>query len=276
LAFFAFLMRPIVQLDVAEACELKGLLFDLDDTLLSSGKLKEAAYASLFRLAESGLTLIALTGRPSGWGLVLAQLWPVRGVISENGAFAHFRDGERIVACDTATPEVRALRRLKLASLMAGLRKAVPTLPDTDDAPGRITDHTLDIGEYNQASLPEIEAARTYAQAHGARTTRSSVHLHITFDQMDKATGAIHFLSGLGYDSTEILRHFAFIGDSENDAPCFAAFRSTIGVRNLRGRFSVLPRYQTESPQGGGFTEAAQHLERQRANLIPDPRRSHS
>jgi HAD superfamily hydrolase (TIGR01484 family) len=262
-----FAMRPLADLKADEACHLKGLLFDFDDTLLSSGELHEEAYRALFTLQRSGLLLIGLTGRPSSWGQVLAQLWPVRGVISENGAFAHFREGERIRAWDPVSPAVRASRRARLEEIAKQIHMAVPKLPDTDDANGRTTDHTFDIGEFNHASPLEIETASGIATAAGARTTRSSVHLHVTFDAMDKATGAVHFLRRLGYDSTEILRRFAFIGDSENDAPCFAAFRTTIGVKNLRGRFSLLPRYQTSARMGDGFVEATKHLERLRTPL---------
>lgn len=258
-------MQPLSELTLAEASGLCGLLFDLDDTVLTSGELLETTYASLFRLHASGLVLVGLTGRPASWGQVLAQLWPVRGVISENGAFAHFREGERVLAIDPVPPEVRAERRTRLRQLVRSIQGVLPTLPDSDDAGGRVTDHTFDIGEFNRAAPEEIETARGYAAARGARTTRSSVHLHVTFDAMDKATGAVHFLKRLGYDSTDILRRFAFIGDSENDAPCFASFRTTIGVRNLRGQFSLLPRFQTEAPMGHGFEEAAFHLTRLRS-----------
>jgi HAD superfamily hydrolase (TIGR01484 family) len=258
-------MRPLTELSSEEALTLKGLLFDLDDTFLSSGELREATYSALFRLHESGLLLIGLTGRPASWGQVLAQLWPVRGVISENGAYAHFREGERVLALDPLSPPVRAQRRARLAVIASAVRRVVPTLPDSDDANGRLTDHTFDIGEFNRAAPDEIREARNFAAAQGARTTQSSVHLHITLDTWDKATGAVHFLTRLGFDSTSILRQFAFIGDSENDASCFASFRTTIGVKNLRGHFSVLPRFQTEAPMGRGFEEASRHLTRLRS-----------
>ena len=48
--------------------------------------------------------------------------------------------------------------------------------------------------------------------------------------------------------------HFAYIGDSENDSACFAAFRVTIGVANFKGRPTVPPRYVTQHAMGAGVT----------------------
>lgn len=47
---------------------IRGVLFDLDDTLLSHGVLTEEAYSALWLLRRHGLRLVAVTGRPSGWG----------------------------------------------------------------------------------------------------------------------------------------------------------------------------------------------------------------
>jgi len=271
-------MLAISHISTDEAQGLKGLFFDLDDTFLSDGHMSEAAFTTLFRLKQAGLALIALTGRPSRWGEILAQLWPVEAVISENGALAHFKNGARIELSDPLPPLDRRERQRRLSDVVAQVRSAVPSLPPSDDAQGRLSDFTFDIGEFNHATPGEVELATRTAEQAGARTTRSSVHLHVTFDQADKATGAVHFLTARGFDSTQILRRFAFIGDSQNDAACFAAFRTTIGVRNLRGKFSILPRYQTHSSKSQGFVEAAEALLRQRGSgdrSQPPPKDSH-
>ena len=59
-------MLPLARLTADEARRLRGVIFDLDDTLLDHGALGEAAYSALFRLRASGLRLIACTGRPAG------------------------------------------------------------------------------------------------------------------------------------------------------------------------------------------------------------------
>ena len=56
-------------------------------------------------------------------------------------------------------------------------------------------------------------------------------------------------------------RHYAFIGDSENDASCFAEFETTIAVANwTKGSWGPGPRYVTSQPMGSGFAEAARVL----------------
>jgi hypothetical protein len=70
-------MLPLSRLERDEARSLEGLLFDLDDTLLDHGLLSVEAYSALHRLSGAGLRLLAVTGRPAGWGDVLARQWPV-------------------------------------------------------------------------------------------------------------------------------------------------------------------------------------------------------
>jgi hydroxymethylpyrimidine pyrophosphatase-like HAD family hydrolase len=95
----------------------------------------------------------------------------------------------------------------------------------------------------------------------GARWTQSSVHLHATFDPDDKASGVLRFCAReLGEPPSAAPHRFAFVGDSGNDAPCFAAFHSTFGVANVRAsvpRLSVPPRYVAQAAMGDGFAEIA-------------------
>jgi HAD superfamily hydrolase (TIGR01484 family) len=253
-------MQHISQLPSAAARSLEGLFFDLDDTFLDNGKVTEAAYAALFRLKESGLRLIALTGRPAAWGELVARMWPVEAAIAENGAVAHVQKGTRVTLIDSVDADERARRRTLLAELVSAALQHFPELVPADDVGGRITDFTFDIGEHLQAKEETILAAREFAQRAGARTTRSSVHLHFTFDRADKATGALSYLLRTGGDPTRGRQRFAFIGDSDNDAAGFAAFSHAVGVHNLRGHFSIPPRYLTDGTSSEGFVEFAQIL----------------
>ncbi len=85
--------------------------------------------------------------------------------------------------------------------------------------------------------------------------------MHISFDRADKAAGVVRLIHTLNEgEPSAILSSYAFIGDSENDASCFAAFRHSIGVRNLSGRPTVTPRFLNTRERGAGFVEAAQAL----------------
>ena len=66
-------MKPASQFPATAARGLAGVLFDLDDTVLDRGRLSVGALTALYRLAEAGLILVGVTGRPAGWGQVLAR-----------------------------------------------------------------------------------------------------------------------------------------------------------------------------------------------------------
>jgi len=250
-------MLPIEQLAEHEARSLRVLLFDLDDTLLTDGTLEESAYSALFRLRESGLALVAVTGRPLAWGAVLARQWPVLGVVAENGAVACARGKDGLEVTDFGHAE-RSSRRARLLDIVGAVRSEFPELRPSDDVSGRLTDFTFDVGEHERVPRATIVAVQGYARGLGARTVASSVHVHVTLEGLDKATGAARFLSlRLGMDPTECRVQAGFIGDSENDAPCFCAFRTTLGVANLRGTPTVPPRFITTAAKGAGFAEAA-------------------
>lgn len=257
-------MIPLAKLTPEEASRIDGLLFDLDDTLLSHGRLEEAAYASLFAMKRAGLRLVAVTGRPSGWGEVLARQWPVDGVVTENGGISVFREGNHVVRVDVCSPEERRSRRVRLGRIVESVRSVVPEVRLSDDVDARVSDVTWDVGE--RVKLPEDRVALLVDEirANGARTTRSSVHVHASFDPHDKASGVVAFLAHrFGEDAGRALSRYAYVGDSGNDAPCFSAFRVTVGVANVRtalGRLPVPPRFVTSGERGTGFCELSHTL----------------
>jgi hypothetical protein len=255
-------VKPLVDLGTAEARRLRGVLFDLDDTFLSHGVLTRVAYDALWSLREAGLSLVAVTGRPSGWGEILVRQWPIDGCVTENGAVHLVRRGRAVVRDDASPPDERREKRARLAQLVERVRAVVPEAQLSDDVGFRLSDVTWDVGEL--VTLPEDRIALIVGEIEraGAAWTRSSVHLHATYDADDKATGAIRFLSReLGErDAGSAVVRYAFLGDSGNDAACFAAFRTTFGVANVRasaGRLSVTPRYVASRDMGEGFAEIA-------------------
>ena len=254
-------MRPISALPGLLPNHLRGLLFDLDDTLLDHSRLSEAAYSALFRLREAGFECYAVTGRPAGWASVLVNQWPIQGAVAENGAIAFFSDPGGLRTLDSVPEPERQRRQQALAALCLDIRHEFPELVPTDDVPLRRTDFTFDIGEHQLVSADRVAAVRKFAEARGASTLASSVHVHVSFDRVDKASGVVRLIHRLtALDSSAILSRYAFIGDSENDASCFAAFRHSIGVRNLSGRPTVPPRFITQRERGAGFVEAARAL----------------
>jgi hypothetical protein len=252
-------VRPLSLLAAGEARRLAGLIFDLDDTLLDHGALTEAAYGALFRLRASGLRLIACTGRPAGWGEVLQRQWPLDATVVENGALAF--------VTRRATPVGGAERRARRAGLLELAAEIVERFPETalaDDNDARRTDVTLDIGEHRQVGVVTVQTIRALARERGVRTLASSIHLHLTLEADDKASGTLRLLGQqFGEDATAARSRYAFAGDSANDAAAFAAFHTTFGVANvashLRG-LTVPPRYLADASMGLGFAEIAARL----------------
>jgi HAD superfamily hydrolase (TIGR01484 family) len=254
-------VKPIAELDRTIARNLVGVLFDLDDTLLDHGELTEVAYAALCRLHESGLRLMAVTGRPSGWGEILTNLWPLDGMVTENGTIAVLERGRTVEIVDEVDPETRARRCALRDALVSDIRRHFPAICPALDVHLRRADYTFDIGETRTVASSDVDRVEAFARARGARTVRSSVHLHVCYDGSDKASGAIRaIVRAFGQDATTARARFAFIGDSENDEPAFNAFLTTAGVSNLRGRPTLPPRYRTTAERGRGFAEFAHRI----------------
>lgn len=264
-------MRPLTALQAEEARRLAGVVFDLDDTVLDHGVLGEAAYAALFRMRDAGLRLVACTGRPAGWGEVLARQWPVDAVVVENGAVAFVVEPEsrpgsarRLAVVDPLPAAERRARRGALLALAEEILARFPEAALADDNDARRTDVTLDVGEHRRVPAEQIREIRAMARARGVRTLVSSIHLHLTLETDDKATGTIRLLvDHFAEDATSARARHAFVGDSANDAAAFAAFRLTFGVRNVQGHLhglTVPPRYLASAPMGAGFAEVARRI----------------
>ena len=80
-------MSPLADFSPKHRAGIRGLLFDIDDTLTTEGRLTAEAYAAVEALKNAGLIVVPITGRPAGWCDHIARMWPVDGVIGENGAF---------------------------------------------------------------------------------------------------------------------------------------------------------------------------------------------
>jgi hydroxymethylpyrimidine pyrophosphatase-like HAD family hydrolase len=89
-------MKPIKQLPNAVKKKIRYVLADIDDTLTLNGRLPAVVFAAMERLKTAGIRIVPITGRPAGWCDHIARMWPVDGLVGENGAF-YFRydDGQR-------------------------------------------------------------------------------------------------------------------------------------------------------------------------------------
>ena len=115
-----------------ELCRgLKGILFDIDDTFTFRGRIHPEPFSAMWEAREAGRLILPITGRPAGWADHIARMWPVDGVVGENGAFYFCFDRtekrlkRHFVVEDSAR---REHNRNRLKALFKELQKAYPTI----------------------------------------------------------------------------------------------------------------------------------------------------
>ncbi|MBW2469687.1 MAG: HAD family hydrolase, partial [Deltaproteobacteria bacterium] len=88
-------MKPIEKMSTAIKKRIRYILADIDDTLTLNGRLPAAVFGAMERLQTAAIRMIPITGRPAGWCDHIARMWPVDGVVGENGAFYFYYDGNQ-------------------------------------------------------------------------------------------------------------------------------------------------------------------------------------
>jgi len=150
-------MRPLSEFGLHARRAIRGVFADIDDTLTTEGRLTAEAYGALERLKRAGLLMIPITGRAAGWCDHIARMWPVDGVVGENGAFYFRYDPERRVMQRRFVDEAqtRADNHARLIEIGAGIVKAVPGSAIAGDQQYRETDLAIDFCE-NVPRLPDL------------------------------------------------------------------------------------------------------------------------
>ncbi|MEE8188048.1 MAG: HAD-IIB family hydrolase [Kiloniellales bacterium] len=260
-------LRPLSSFPTAERARVRGVLFDIDDTITTEGRLTAQAYGAMERLQDSGLTVVPITGRPAGWCDHIARMWPVDGVVGENGAFyfRYDRAVRQMIKRYTLSESERSENRARLDALEAEILAAVPGAGRVSDQAYRETDLAIDYRE-DVDPLPEASVQRIVEmfQAAGATAKISSIHVNGWYGDYDKLSMTRIMLSECFSLDLDADKHdLVFVGDSPNDAPMFAYFPNAVGVANVRdfaGRLAEEPAYITESRAGAGFAELAEAL----------------
>ena len=163
-------MIPIALFPEDDRRRVRYLLTDIDDTLTDHGKLPAASYDAMWRLHETGIRVIPVTGRPAGWCDLICRQWPVTGVIGENGAFVFYLDGDRLeILRHPMAPEPLA-NRDRLERIAREVYASVPGTRPAKDQFSRIYDVAVDFRE--EPPMLDLESARQIQktfEAHGAQ-----------------------------------------------------------------------------------------------------------
>ena len=260
-------MKPLSTFGADTRRDVRGVFLDIDDTLTTDGRLTAKAYTALEDLAAADILTIPITGRPAGWCDHIARMWPVDGVVGENGAFyfVYDRTRRKMQRRFLSSDEERRDDRVRLDGLRNTILTEVPGSAVSSDQHYRETDLAIDFCE-DVPRLPESAVARivTLFENAGASAKVSSIHVNGwfgTYDKLGMTKILMHERFGVDLDADK--ERFVFIGDSPNDSPMFGYFPHSVGVANIRdfdGLAIAEPTYVCNERCGEGFVEIANAL----------------
>ncbi|MHC1744315.1 MAG: HAD-IIB family hydrolase [Syntrophobacteraceae bacterium] len=269
------MIPSVQQLDANAAGKLDGVLFDIDDTFTTHGKIPASAFRALWDLKKAGLKVVPITGRPAGWCDHIARMWPVDAVVGENGAFYFWLDGpEGKLKKRFLDPEpVRHEKRRRLKLVKEKILRSVPGTAIASDQSYREADLAIDFCEDVVAlDWTAVERICAIFREYGATCKVSSIHVNGWFGEYNKL-GMTRIMArelwGVELDSSR--DRFTFFGDSPNDEPMFEFFPLSVGVNNILrfvDRMRHVPAFVTDGEGGEGFAEIVDTILSLRASSI--------
>ncbi|RON40951.1 MULTISPECIES: HAD-IIB family hydrolase [Pseudomonas] len=255
-------MQPLFTAADSEFGSVRFVLTDMDETLTYQGRLAAATYAALERLQAYGIHVIPVTAAPAGWCDQMARMWPVDGVIGENGGlfFQRAVGGHELRRhfWHSETEQGRISSRLQAIARQVQAR--VPEAILASDQPFRLTSLAFSLPEHSETRQAIVEAL----EEAGADVTVNNLWVLGWLGGYDKLSMSRRILAEVyDLDINENRNAVLYSGDSTNDAPMFDFFRHTVGVSSVRKYLSQLstpPAWITQGPGGVGFVEVVDKL----------------
>ena len=257
-------MKNLSTMSLSQLQDIKFILTDIDDTLTSDGRLKSNAYEAMERLSDNGYSVIPVTGRCAGWCDHIARMWPVDGIVGENGAFFFSYDhaSKKMNNSYSQTEDERRENFTVLNQIKKTILESVPGTAEASDQEYRITDLAIDFAE-DVPKLPQdkIDEIVQIAEQKGAVAKISSIHVNCWIGSHNKLSTSLKILKeSFGLNDAEIQNNVIFIGDSPNDSLMFGFFNNSVGVANVKELMNNIensPKYITSNFSGDGFVELA-------------------
>tara|TARA_Y100000746_G_scaffold26128_2_gene19973 strand:+ start:421 stop:1215 length:795 start_codon:yes stop_codon:yes gene_type:complete len=260
-------MKNLSSMPLSQLQDTKFILTDIDDTLTSDGRLKSNAYTAMENLSNEGYIIIPVTGRCAGWCDHIARMWPVDGVVGENGAFffSYDHDSKKMNSSYSQNESEREKNLAFLNQLKNKILDKVPGTAEASDQEYRITDLAIDFAEdVPKLSENKINEIVQIAEQNGAIAKVSSIHVNCWIGTHNKLTTSLKMLKqNFGLSDNEIQNNVVFIGDSPNDSTMFGFFKNSVGVANVVDLISSIenpPKYITSNFSGDGFVELADFI----------------
>ncbi len=261
------IMKPIKDFPQEKSSAINYLLTDIDDTITHEGRIPACAFHALENLSKAGIKIIPITGRPAGWCDHIARMWPVEGVIGENGAFyfVYDIDTKKMTRRYFKTDREREQDQAKLADIKEKILQSVPGCMISADQPYREADLAIDFAEdVSPLSQTEIDKIVDIFEQGGASAKVSSIHVNGWFGTYDKLSMTkLMFKEVFKIDLDTIKENVVFAGDSPNDEPMFEYFPNAVGVANVlafQHSLAFKPAWITTGKGGTGFAELAKIL----------------
>jgi HAD superfamily hydrolase (TIGR01484 family) len=255
-------MKPFHEIGADAAAGIRYILFDIDDTITTHGKVTARAFDALWRLHDAGYYSIPVTGRPAGWCDAIIRQWPVQAIVGENGAFAYYFEKDQLRSF-THPSVASGDYREKLDAVRNTALQGVPGCRVAKDQFCRIYDLAIDFNEDPpHLGLEAAEEIRRLCVSMGAEAKVSSIHVNAWFGKYDKLSMTLLFMDQI-LNEKHPRESVMFFGDSPNDEPMFAYFPVSCGVANVRPFVSAmkhLPAYVAAHESGLGFAEAVDHF----------------
>ncbi|NVZ21309.1 HAD family hydrolase [Pseudomonas costantinii] len=252
-------MRALAECTLDTFKDIRFVLTDMDETLTFKGRLAADTYNALERLQRANIRVIPVTAAPAGWCDQMARMWPVDGVIGENGGLffrrgGHPHDLERDYWHQGQAAEQARQQRENLISTTC---EQLPWARLAADQSFRQTSVAFDIPHDREK---REHLSQVMAEA-GAEYTFNNLWALAWFGRYDKLTMAQRVLRQVyGVTADQALSHVFYSGDSLNDAPMFGHFKHTLGVSTIIDCLDELPfkpAWVSAGAGGSGFVEAA-------------------
>jgi HAD superfamily hydrolase (TIGR01484 family) len=241
------------------------VLTDIDGTLTAEGRIPVASYEAMWKLYQSGIKVIPVTGRPAGWCEMIARTWPVHGVVGENGGLYFSLQNSRMKRFYAVDPKIFKKNRASLKAIRKEVLEKVPEARIASDQFCRKFDLAVDFAEdVSRLSLKQINKIVEIFRAHGAQAKVSNIHVNGWFGDYDKLSTCRMYLENEFRLKEESMKsHCAFIGDSPNDEPMFGFFPNSVAVANVKEFLPSMkskPAYVCSKTEAEGFAEFVQVL----------------
>jgi hypothetical protein len=251
-------MKDFAKAPQSTFAGIRFVLTDMDETLTYKGRLAARTYYALERLQRAGIKVIPVTAAPAGWCDQMARMWPVDGVIAENGGLYIQRDDVHGVIRHYWHGDLeRAVISDRLAEIGRRVLEIAPFAKYSDDQPFRLTS----IAFKKPGNVSDERGIVDAISVAGADVTVNNLWILAWLGGYDKLAMARRTLAGVyGVDIDVDCSQILYAGDSTNDAPMFGFFRHTVGVSTVRHYLAEIPtppRWITAGPGGDGFVEIA-------------------